>query len=596
MLGAISTSTDATHKGVLAIRAVAGTPATIGNIISGEGSVSVLGGTVTLSGVNTYTGGTTVSAGILTLTGDNTGGGTTTVDAGAALHIGTGGTSGSLAGNIVNNGALVVNRSNALDLANVISGTGSLTKSGAGTLTLSGANTYTGGTTVTAGTLAVANDNNLGGASGGLVINDGATLQLTDNLTTARGVTLGAGTATITTDGGKTAQFSNKLTGSGTLAVSGSGTLILSAANDYSGNTTIANGSTLQLGDGSTDGSLAGNVANAGTLTFHNQNGTTFAGEISGAGSLVQNGTGALTLSGDSQSFAGTTTVSGSSLLVSGKLGGTVTVNSGAMLGGSGEIVGNTTVNGTLEGTSGSGLTFNGDLMLGSGSIINAAFDRPGGTRIFDVTGNIVLDGTVNVSSFGTGGPGLYHLFHYAGTSSGSGLALGTLPSGVSAANVYINQQANDLYVVNTNGATLNYWNGTQTGPQGDGQLHGGNGTWTAATGSFNWTNSPATTSMGRGPMMGLRSLVARRVRLRSIRVRARSVHRACSSSPPAISFPGYADACSHHGRLHGKAGHPRRKRQSWRQRAHRNNLDGTHRHAWPGKGRWRHADPDRGQ
>ncbi|SBW16471.1 hypothetical protein BR10RB9215_C21149 [Brucella sp. 10RB9215] len=86
---------------------------------------------------------------------------------------------------------------------------------------------------------------------------------------------------------------------------------------------------------------------------------------------------------------------------------------------------------------------------------------------------------------------------------------------------MYINQQANDLYVVNTNGATLNYWNGTQTGPQGDGQLHGGNGTWTAATGSFNWTNSPGYDLNGRGPMMGLRSLVARRVRLRSIRVRA---------------------------------------------------------------------------
>ncbi|SBW15341.1 outer membrane autotransporter [Brucella sp. 10RB9215] len=66
-----------------------------------------------------------------------------------------------------------------------VTGAGGLTKSGAGTLTLSGANTYTGGTTVTAGTLAVANDNNLGGASGGLAINDGATLQLTDNLTTA---------------------------------------------------------------------------------------------------------------------------------------------------------------------------------------------------------------------------------------------------------------------------------------------------------------------------------------------------------------------------------------------------------------------------
>ncbi|ERS16450.1 autotransporter outer membrane beta-barrel domain-containing protein, partial [Brucella abortus] len=234
------------------------------------------------------------------------------------------------------------------------------------------------------------------------------------------------------------------------------------------------------------------NVANAGTLTFHNKGGTTFAGEISGTGSLVQNGAGALTLSGDSQGFAGTTTVSSGSLLVSGKLGGTVTVNSGATLDGSGEIGGNTTVNGTLEGASGNGLTFKGDLKLGSGSIINASFDHPGGARIFDVTGDIALDGTVNVSSFGTGGPGLYHLFHYAGTSSGSGLTLGSLPGGVSVDKVYINQQVNDIYVVNTTGATLNYWNGTQSRPQGDGLLHGGNGTWTAATGNFNWTNSPS--------------------------------------------------------------------------------------------------------
>ncbi|ENR46757.1 beta strand repeat-containing protein [Brucella abortus] len=465
----------------------------LANVISGTGSLTKNGaGTLTLSGVNSYTGATTVSAGILTLANDNTGGGTTTVDVGAGLQIGTGGVSGSLAGDIVNNGTLVVDRSNAFDLANVISGTGSLTKNGAGTLTLSGVNSYTGGTTVSAGTLAVRADNNLGDASGGLAINGGATLQLTDNLTTARGVTLGAGTATITIDGGKTAQFSNKLTGSGTLAVSGSGTLILSAANDYSGNTTIASGSTLQLGDGSTDGRLAGNVANAGTLTFHNKGGTTFAGEISGTGSLVQNGAGALTLSGDSQGFAGTTTVSSGSLLVSGKLGGTVTVNSGATLDGSGEIGGNTTVNGTLEGASGNGLTFKGDLKLGSGSIINASFDHPGGARIFDVTGDIALDGTVNVSSFGTGGPGLYHLFHYAGTSSGSGLTLGSLPGGVSVDKVYINQQVNDIYVVNTTGATLNYWNGTQSRPQGDGLLHGGNGTWTAATGNFNWTNSPS--------------------------------------------------------------------------------------------------------
>ncbi|MWC04737.1 autotransporter outer membrane beta-barrel domain-containing protein, partial [Brucella abortus] len=126
----------------------------LANVISGTGSLTKNGaGTLTLSGVNSYTGGTTVSAGILTLTGDNTGGGTTTVDAGAVLQIGTGGTSGNLAGDIANNGALVVNRSDALNLANAISGAGSLMKSGAGTLTLSGANSYTGATTVSAGTL-----------------------------------------------------------------------------------------------------------------------------------------------------------------------------------------------------------------------------------------------------------------------------------------------------------------------------------------------------------------------------------------------------------------------------------------------------------
>ena len=60
-------------------------------------------GALILTGTNTYTGGTTVSAG--------------------TLQIGDGGTSGSVAGDIVNNARLVFNRSDALTYAGIISGT-----------------------------------------------------------------------------------------------------------------------------------------------------------------------------------------------------------------------------------------------------------------------------------------------------------------------------------------------------------------------------------------------------------------------------------------------------------------------------------------
>ena len=45
---------------------------------------------------------------------------------------------------VVNNATLVINRSNAITLAQDISGSGALTKPGAGTATLTGTNTYTG--------------------------------------------------------------------------------------------------------------------------------------------------------------------------------------------------------------------------------------------------------------------------------------------------------------------------------------------------------------------------------------------------------------------------------------------------------------------
>ncbi|WP_164999660.1 autotransporter-associated beta strand repeat-containing protein [Salinicola tamaricis] len=66
-------------------------------------------------------------------------------------------------------------------LSGVISGSNNLTKTGAATLTLSGSNTYSGSTSVSAGTLSVAGDGNLG--AGSLNLANGTTLQITGNTT-----------------------------------------------------------------------------------------------------------------------------------------------------------------------------------------------------------------------------------------------------------------------------------------------------------------------------------------------------------------------------------------------------------------------------
>ncbi|NBP46334.1 MAG: hypothetical protein EBU72_14190, partial [Betaproteobacteria bacterium] len=109
--------------------------------------------TVTVSTTNMGTSGTG--------TGNITIGSTLTwTSASKLILLATGGLTGT--GNIVTGGAssnLTINQAGNSTYSGVISGAGSVTKLGAGTLTLSGANTYTGGTTVSAGTLALGASN-----------------------------------------------------------------------------------------------------------------------------------------------------------------------------------------------------------------------------------------------------------------------------------------------------------------------------------------------------------------------------------------------------------------------------------------------------
>jgi len=129
--------------------------------------------TFTFSGAISGTGTLThAGTGLTTLTGDLTHSGGTTISQGT-LQIGDGGTAGTIAGNIVDNGALVFNRSDAITFGGGVSGSGTLTQQGSGILALTVASTYTGATTVSAGTLQV--DGSLGNTA--TTVQSGATLQ-----------------------------------------------------------------------------------------------------------------------------------------------------------------------------------------------------------------------------------------------------------------------------------------------------------------------------------------------------------------------------------------------------------------------------------
>ena len=97
------------------------------------------------------------------------------------MQIGDGGLTGSILGDVVNDGTLVLNCAGALTLAGNISGAGGLRQIGAGAVTLAGDNSYGGGTELRAGALQVSRDANLGAASSALVFTGGSLATTADS-------------------------------------------------------------------------------------------------------------------------------------------------------------------------------------------------------------------------------------------------------------------------------------------------------------------------------------------------------------------------------------------------------------------------------
>jgi autotransporter-associated beta strand protein len=133
----------------------------------------------------------------------------------------------------------------------------------------------------------------------------GGTVNLTNAASNA--VTLRVGSTTSGT-------AAAGIVGAGQLRKIGASLQVLTGSLTHTGGTVIESG-TLQIGNGGTAGSLAGDVANAGTLQFDRSDASAFGGTISGTGQLVKLGGGSLTLSA-SQTYSGTTTITGGRLVV----------------------------------------------------------------------------------------------------------------------------------------------------------------------------------------------------------------------------------------------------------------------------------------
>ena len=438
-----------------------GFASTFAGAITGSGLFTVLGSTgsvststLTLTNAgNSYSGGTTIGAGAgvfpatLLLSGfghAGNGSGVFTINAGSVFDIsGSMVVGGPVIGDLTGGGLINLGTSKILNVGTssgysaTFTGTteassGALFKQGTNSLALTGHNLHTGGTTLSAGTLNILNDNNLGSSGSTFTVAGGSTFQAGASVITGvRGFTLATGTGenpTIDTQGNSMTITGNILAGGTGLGVTkiGSGTLFLTGTSTFTGGFTIDNGTININSDGAT-GPLG---AAAGDFTFASDG----SGILQAGAAITLNSGRTITLNGpgvfDTNGYASTGAgpiVGGQLFTVFGSSGSAVTstltlTNSGNSYSGGTTLGGGAGVYPTTLLLTGSGTAGNGQgvFTVNSGSIFNIS-----GVTTSALIGDLSGGGSINLGAkellFGTDS-GYYATF--SGSTTGAGGSL----------------------------------------------------------------------------------------------------------------------------------------------------------------------------
>ncbi len=499
------------------------------NIVVNSG----FGRLVQFSGVFDGAGGlTNMGNGTLILSSDTIGySGATVNNGGSYLYIGrSGGTTGWLgAGEVVNNGNLIFDRSNAYTFSNHLSGTGGAVVRQDGAMTLA-AGAYTNGSfrvadgalNLSAGaSLFLAGDMIVADRQGSFYTIDPTSVVAAVNIPdgaalTARSIIMGNGT--VVTGGsmlgfihqsggavqttGTTAEdnglrlghypqaFGTYHLSGGTLTVGGGydlgiatdGTgwvhqtggeifatrVMLNERNNTGGYGRLTvEGGVLNVGAGGItrdptapylveyggaggvvrataafssplDATLSGTGASAITFDTAGYD-VSLSGVLSGAGGLNKGGGAAMSLTGNN-TYAGGTVVSNGVLLANNAAGsgtgsGAVNVLAGGTLGGTGAIAGAVTIadNGTLApGASAGTLTINGPAAFSPQTLLKYELGTTSDLTV--ISGDLALNGRIEVTDSGAFGVGEYTLIQYSGALSGSLPTVSSMPAGFGGA------------------------------------------------------------------------------------------------------------------------------------------------------------------